>query len=220
MLTNQNKTTRIRTVYILKLLHTGCSTKEAIKLLPLRSPKSSRKVDFCRCTLDYLQQTKIKKLDSGHYTFWNCYIQRASWKKQYLCFLRGTPESSRLNAFYTQILGKCWQIKTKKLESGHYTFWNCYIQGAPQKKHYLCFFRGAPQTSRLNAFYTHISGQCWQVKTKKLESGHYYFKIATERVVHERSNKTASFLEHLKVQEKSAFADALWIKCRKLKSKT
>ena len=31
------KKTRIRTMYILKLLYAGCSSKEAIKLLPLRS---------------------------------------------------------------------------------------------------------------------------------------------------------------------------------------
>ena len=37
MLTNQKKTTRIRTLYILKLLHTGCSSKGAIRLLPSRT---------------------------------------------------------------------------------------------------------------------------------------------------------------------------------------
>ena len=34
---NKNKKTSIRTLYILKMLHTRCSTKEAIKLLPSRS---------------------------------------------------------------------------------------------------------------------------------------------------------------------------------------
>ena len=32
-----NKTTRIRTTYILKMLYTGCSTNDATTLLPSRS---------------------------------------------------------------------------------------------------------------------------------------------------------------------------------------
>ena len=43
--------------------------------------------------------------------------------------------------------------------------------------------------------------------------------MATYRVLHEKSNKTASFAEHLKVRENSTFADKLWINCSKLKSK-
>ena len=35
-------------------------------------------------------------------------------------------QSWRINDFYTYNSGKQWQIKTKKLESGHYTFPNCY----------------------------------------------------------------------------------------------
>ena len=27
----------------------------------------------------------------------------------------------------------------RKLESGRYTFWKCYIKGAPRKKQYHCF---------------------------------------------------------------------------------
>ena len=38
-----------------------------------------------------------------------------------------------------------WKVvkQNKKTELEHYTFWNCYIQGAPQKKQYHCFFCGA-----------------------------------------------------------------------------
>ena len=38
------------------------------------------------------------------------------------CFLRGGPEMSRINAFYTYFLGKYWQIKTKQLKSEYFTF--------------------------------------------------------------------------------------------------
>ena len=36
--------------------------------------------------------------------------------------------------FYRSILGELWEIKIQKIESGHYTFSTCYIQGAPRKK--------------------------------------------------------------------------------------
>ena len=38
-------------------------------------------------------------------------------------------------------------------------------------------------------------------------------------VLHKRSNNTASFVEHLKYQEKVTYADALWINCNQLKYK-
>ena len=34
----------------------------------------------------------------------------------------------------------------KQLESGHSTFWKCYILGAPQTKQYHCLFLGAPRS--------------------------------------------------------------------------
>ena len=43
------------------------------------------------------------------------------------------PELSKINEFYTFSLGKKWQIKIRQLESGHYTFLKCYIQGASWK---------------------------------------------------------------------------------------
>ena len=38
-------------------------------------------------------------------------------------------------------------------------------------------------------------------KEKQLELGHYMFEIAIYRALHERSNITAPFPEHLKFQE-------------------
>ena len=40
-----------------------------------------------------------------------------------------------------------------------------------------------------------------------------HFEIATYRALHKQSNKTASFTEHIKFQEKLTFIDALWINC-------
>ena len=54
--------------------------------------------------------------------------------KQYHCFFGGAPKILRKIYFYTCTLGQMWQIKLKKLESGQYTFLNCYIHGAPRKK--------------------------------------------------------------------------------------
>ena len=59
------------------------------------------------------------------------YIQGTPRKKQYHCFFCEAPKVSRKIDFYTCTLDF---FKIKKLESGHYTFWNCYIQGAPRKK--------------------------------------------------------------------------------------
>ena len=49
-----------------------------------------------------------------------------------------------------KILGEWWQIKIKLLETGHYTFWKCFIQGAPCKKQYHCFFHGEPKIKKEN----------------------------------------------------------------------
>ena len=44
-----------------------------------------------------------------------------------------------------------------------------------------------------------------------------HFEIATYKVIHERSNKTAPFAEHLKFQEKLTSVDALSVESDKLK---
>ena len=43
-------------------------------------------------------------------------------------------------------------ISKSKLESGHHTFCECYIQGASQKKQYRCFFRGVPKIKKRKIF--------------------------------------------------------------------
>ena len=49
--------------------------------------------------------------------------------------------------------------QNKKLKSGHYTFWKCYVQGAPRKTQYHCFLRGARTISRINDFYGYTMGK-------------------------------------------------------------
>ena len=115
----------------------------------------------------------------------------------------------------------CWQIKTKQSESGHFTFWNCYIQGAPQKKQSHCFLHRALKTSRKVDFGGCPLDKLYQIKNTGIRTL-YILKLIHSwncyiQGVHERSNKTAFFAEHMKVQEKSTFADALWINCSKLK---
>ena len=55
------------------------------------------------------------------------------------------------------------------------------------------------------------------MKIKNLEQNIMHFEITTYRVLHERINKTASFAEHLKFQEKLTFTYALSVKSGKLK---
>ena len=56
-----------------------------------------------------------------------------------------------------------------------------------------------------------------QNKKKNQNKDTLPLEIVTYRVHHERSNITASFVEHPKFQEKLTFTHALWINCRKLK---
>ena len=65
IMANQNEKTKIRILYLLKILHTGCSLKEAIK----RKEKLSY---MCFRTI----MANQNKLESGHYTFCKCcYIE-------------------------------------------------------------------------------------------------------------------------------------------------
>ena len=52
ILANQNKKTRMNTLYILKMLYTGCSTKEAISLCRRGARKSLRINVFYGYALD------------------------------------------------------------------------------------------------------------------------------------------------------------------------
>ena len=53
-------------------------------------------------------------------------------------------------------------------------------------------------------------------KQNNQNPGTLYFETAIYRVLHERRNHTASFTEHLKLQEKLTLADALWMNSSKL----
>ena len=67
-----------------------------------------------------------KKTELEHYTFWNCYIQGAPQNRQNItASFAELVKTWRINDFYTYNLGKQWEIKIKKSESGHYKFWNC-----------------------------------------------------------------------------------------------
>ena len=47
---NQNKTNKIKTLHILEIRRTGCSTKEAMTVLLRGAPKNSRKSGFYTVT--------------------------------------------------------------------------------------------------------------------------------------------------------------------------
>ena len=111
---NQNEKIKIKTLYFLKMLYTGCFIKEAILLFISWSTIISRKKDFYTFTSVQKWQNKINKLELGHSRFSNCYIQGTPRKKQYHCFFRRTPKISRINDFYRSILGELWEIKIKK----------------------------------------------------------------------------------------------------------
>ena len=49
---NQDRATIMRTLYNLKMLYTGCFTKEAISLFLSRSTENFKKIDFYISTLD------------------------------------------------------------------------------------------------------------------------------------------------------------------------
>ena len=70
--------------------------------------------------------------------------------------------------------------------------------------------RRLPKISRINDFYIYSLGPSQQIKIKTIASGHYICTIW--QVLHERSNITVSFTEHLKIQEKKTFTHTIgWI---------
>ena len=56
--------------------------------------------------------------------------------------------------------------QNKKIESGHYTFSNCYMQGAPWRKQFRFFFHGAPKITKINYFCRCSLVRSWQIKLK------------------------------------------------------
>ena len=61
IMTNQNQKTKIRALYILKMLYTGCSTKEATSLLLSRNTQNIKKNWFLLMQFRLIVANQIKK---------------------------------------------------------------------------------------------------------------------------------------------------------------
>ena len=97
---NQNKTTRTRT----------CSKKETVSLPLSRSTWNFKKKLLFHIHFGSMVENKNKKkLESGHYTVLNSYIQGAPRKQH--CFLRRAPKISRKSDFSTCNLGELCILK-------------------------------------------------------------------------------------------------------------
>ena len=88
----------------------------------------------------------------GHNTFWECYIQGAPRKKQYHRFSVSFAEHLKMTSTHSLGVNR-GKSKEKQLGLGHYMFWNCYIQGAPQMEQCHSSFAGAPKFPRKIEFY-------------------------------------------------------------------
>ena len=92
--------------------------------------------------------------------------------------------------------------KSKKVEKKDYTFWKCYVHGAPQKKQYHCFFRWVSKISRKKKTFTHaiwVNGGNAKGKNENEEARK--FEKYIHRVLNETGNITAFFVEHLNFPE-------------------
>ena len=81
------------------------------------------------------------------------------------------------------------KLKKKKKESGHYAFWNCYMQGVPRKKQYRFSFAEQLKLQKINCFCT-----CSLGRSK-------HFEIAIYKLLRERCNNIGSSPEHLEFQK-------------------
>ena len=61
-----------------------------------------------------IAELKLKKIESGHFTFLKCYIQDTPSRKQYQCFFRGARGISRINDFFLGNMGEERKIKTNE----------------------------------------------------------------------------------------------------------
>ena len=127
-----------------------------------------------------------------------------------------------------------WHLKFKDKMTNTYSLW---VKSGRRKKkdwntiHFeIPIYRVLHETSnlttssaelvriwRINDFYTSTSGKQLEIKIEKLESGQYTFRNCFYRVVFKRSNKTGSFVGHLKFQEQSAFSHLFWVSSSKSK---
>ena len=166
---NQNKKNRIRTLYVLKLLYTGCSTNEAITLLLWQSTWNFEKSCLLQMPFGIIVGNQILK---------------TRIKRQYILKLLHTGCSTK------ETIGmlpswSTWNFSNKKLFDIHHGW----------------IVQNQNKTTRIYIFWKY----------------YIHFQNATYRALQERSNDTASFAEHLKLQEKLTCADALWINCSQLK---
>ena len=74
ILGDENKTTRIRTLHVWKLLYTGCTTNGAISQFLSRSTQDIKKKRLSH--IHFRWNVARKQLELGHYTSWTCYICR------------------------------------------------------------------------------------------------------------------------------------------------
>ena len=131
------------------MLYTGCFTKEAILLLLSRTTENFKKNWLLHMHFGVIVTYWIREIESGHFTFWKCYIQGGPRTKQFNCLLCGAPKIKKRRNFST-----FWWIVSNQNQKANYAFWKCYIQGAPRKKEYHCFFCGATKNLRKIDFYT------------------------------------------------------------------
>ena len=164
--------------------------------------------EFYTFSLGKKWQIKIRQLESGHYTFWKCYIQGASWKMP-LLLSRSIDYFKKKWLLHMQF-GLIVANQNQKLKRGHYTFWKCSLQGAPRKKQYHCFFRGAPKISRINNFYTYTLGTIrYYSKSKKIKikkkskTGHYSFLKSYIQGALRKKQYYCFFRGALKISEKA-----------------
>ena len=83
------------------MLYTGCFTKEAILLLLSRTTENFKKNWLLHMHFGVIVTYWIREIESGHFTFWKCYIQGGPRTKQFNCLLCGAPKIKKRRNFST-----------------------------------------------------------------------------------------------------------------------
>ena len=89
----KRKTTRIRTLHILKLIQ-GAPWTEQYHCFFVGAPNILTKNDFYKFTLVNRDKSKEKQLELEYHTVWNYYIQGAPQTQQCHSSFRGAPKIS------------------------------------------------------------------------------------------------------------------------------
>ena len=154
LVSSENQQARFKTFSILKVIYTGCSMKGPMLLLFQWWTKSFQNKFFSsamwvasnklKCALRILILCSLKIL---------CTVYTA--KEATSLFLSGISKSFLKRWLLYMHFEWIVATQNKKLNSGHYTFGKCYIQGAQRKKKHHSFLPRAPKISRINAFYTY-----------------------------------------------------------------